>query len=120
MEEDFLIEQKFGKHESFKVPEGYFDDLTGKIMSHIPQHIGQNSCPIKRFLRPIYWAAACCVVVAVLIVRSFNSIDSNETNHANWLFNDDHISAYSDNIVDEMTDYAMFDNDDFYTFIADE
>ena len=30
------------------------------------------------------------------------------------------ISANTDYIMDEMSDYAMFDNDDYYSFIADE
>ena len=30
------------------------------------------------------------------------------------------IASYSDVIIDEMSDYAMLDNDDFYSFIAEE
>ena len=43
MNEDVLIESKMGKRNPFKVPEGYFNQLTEQVMQMIPEENTQTA-----------------------------------------------------------------------------
>ncbi len=124
MNDDFILEQKFGRKLPFKVPEGYFSQFEKQLLENLPElperNVAQN-VSISRYLKPIVSVAAC---VAVLIVSSFMYF--NRSNH-NDLRNDvstanDYVSSsvYADYVIDEYSDYALLDNDDFYSYVMDE
>ena len=68
MENDFLIERKFGKQNFFKVPDGYFDGLVDSVGRNIDR--AGASVPAKK-IRLVKFrriaCAACFVAVAACV-----------------------------------------------------
>ena len=120
MNEDFLIEQKFGKPQLFSVPEGYFEKLEKGIMSQIEPQGKILKHHSIRHLR-IIAVAACTIFAIITTVVYFNKNNSNADERVvNIPIDNMTQSVYTDYMVDELSDYAMLDNDDFYSFIADD
>ena len=64
MNEEMYIQEKVGKRNPFRVPDGYFDNLTAQVMENLPE---QPKCRAKSvFMRPVFYAAAsvCALLVA--------------------------------------------------------
>lgn len=121
MKEEVLLEHKFGKPRPFKVPEGYFKNFETNVLKRIPVQEVHKTHSIKRYLRPVTWAA--CIVCAVVIgITYMNKINNEKSSHiANVTSSHDfQTSGVTDDfIVDEISDYVMLDNDDLYSFIAE-
>ena len=118
-EEDY-IRNKMGNKNPFTVPEGYFEQLTGDIMSKIPaqKEIEQQKPALIKRLRPLLYAAA-CVCIAVFGVVIYQNLDkqTKETLQKNFSQN---TREYNDTFIDDATDYAMFDNNEIYaSLLAD-
>lgn len=119
MREEVLLEKKFGKPNLFKVPEGYFETLETCVMGKIPKQPRISKRPITRFLRPAVCAA--CIIAAIITTTIyFLNIDGRAGKHMANISDNIQPVVYQDMAIDEISDYAMFDNDDFYSFIADE
>lgn len=119
MTDEFLLEQKFGKRRPFKVPEGYFDRLQGDVMCKVGHTVKIRKSNTRRFMRPAAWAACAAAVIAIGIL-CIDKIGVGGKHLAATDFGIVMAPASTDYIMDEMSDYAMFDNDDYYSFIADE
>ena len=121
MKEEFLIERKFGRTKPFRTPDGYFEEFEKSIMLKIPsQPKTAKSLSIRRYLR-LTACAACIAAVMVSTLFFLGNIHTNPEKHvANASLDSGSLQTNSDYIMDEMSDYAMLDNDDFYSFIADE
>lgn len=111
------ITGKARKDNCFTVPEGYFDTLTDRIMSELPENdktismeTVRKSSVMHRMLKPIITAAA-CICVAVFGLTMYLS-DSEQT--ADIAYD----SNYS--MEEAMIDYAMMDNADIYAYLASE
>lgn len=119
MIEEFLLEQKFGRRRPFKVPEGYFEKLEEHVIGKV------NGLPIiKRHtvwhrVRPWTWAA-CAAAAITVSVFCFKNVKWGDGKPSDTALNMVAPSVSADYIIDEMSDYAMLDNDDYYSFIADE
>jgi hypothetical protein len=117
--EENYIRSKMGNKNPFTVPEGYFEQLTGDIMSKIPAPAQKEQKPafIKR-LRPLLYAAA-CVCIAMFGVVVYQNLDkqSNDTLNASISHN---AAEYNDKFIDDAADYAMFDNDEIYASLLAE
>ena len=124
MEEELLIERKFGKPRPFKVPDGYFEALQSDIMAKLPVSAGIGAVssrrPLLRRLRPLTWAAGVAAVVAVAAVCLSGIFSVSGEAVASASHADMPQQSEVDLTIDELSDYAMMDNDDFYSFIADE
>ena len=124
MEEELLIERKFGKPRPFKVPDGYFETLQSDIMAKLPVSAGIGAVPSRRpllrRLRPLAWAASVAAVVAVAAVCLSGIFSVSGEAVASASHADMPQQSEVDLTIDELSDYAMMDNDDFYSFIADE
>ena len=55
MEEEKYISDKLGRRNPFTVPEGYFEQLTTKVMEQIPDRRPKAR---RVWMRPVWWAAA--------------------------------------------------------------
>lgn len=121
MENDFLIERKLGKQNFFKVPDGYFDGLVDSVGRNIDR--AEASVPAKK-IRLVKFrriaCAACFVAVAACVAAYWAVRGGSVAGDAEAVGSDMAVASYSDVIIDEMSDYAMLDNDDFYSFIAEE
>lgn len=120
MREEFLLEKTFGKPNLFKVPEGYFETFEESVMDKIAKPATSKST-IKRFLRPMLYAACVMAVAMFSSLYLFNTKNKDIDHIANITHSANMASpAYHDLTFEEMSDYAMYDNDDLYSFIADE
>ena len=101
-EEQYLKESVGHKH-CFKVPEGYFDQLTAQVMQQLPEQ--QQARRVH--LRPCLYAAACSVAVLLIGVTYYFHEQSSDEAVAD--------SSY----YEEVADYAMIDNVDIYACISE-
>ena len=132
MKEEQLLKQKFGSQRPFKVPEGYFDSLEKSLMQNVVEPAVPNKRPaIKAFMRPLKWAACFAAVLLVSGTIYFNSLEKESYQNHVWhqTYNQNHAdnisenmssSVYADYILDEISDYAMLDNDDIYSYVENE
>lgn len=118
MKEEYLLERKFGRPRLFKVPEGYFERFENGIMNNLD--IERNvKRPVRRWLRPVTWAA-CAVIAIVSAAVYFQKTNIGEGIAVNVHSNGMSQYLYNENIVDELSDFAMLDNDDLYSLMADD
>lgn len=113
---DKLLKQQFGNKDPFKVPEGYFDNLTESVMSHLP---AQEAQVIR--LHPWWYryrkavVAVACGCVALFSVGSYMHFNQQgETSVAKVQ------SVSSDVAFDELANYFMLDNEDIYASLLNE
>ena len=116
MEDNKYIEELVGKRNPFRVPEGYFDNLTAQVMQNLPE---QNPKAKTVWMRkPMYYAAAC--VCALLIsatawlLTSEPSVKTAAPVQAQAVQQDE-----SDTYLEEAADYMMLDNHDIYSYLAE-
>ena len=74
-EEDTLL-KKIGKEHSFKVPDGYFENLTSEVMNKLPEKekvaFKEEHISTWTRLKPLFYMAA-MFVGAALIIRVASS-----------------------------------------------
>lgn len=107
------LQKMVGNKNPFRVPEGYFDDLTQRIVSSAVNAKCQKSNKARFMtLRRIASVAACVLFFVVAISFLYNKMNVGD----NMLSAQDmEIERY----VGEMNEYAMFDNGDLYACIED-
>lgn len=124
--EENILKERFGKENPFKVPEGYFDHLTEKIMENLPeQEIRVIDIRSRQTLwqkLPLRKIAAVVAVVALLGGGSFWALqhegDSKMAAHAKQ--HEQKAVSSEDAAFNEMADYAMIDNETIYASLIAE
>ena len=116
-EEDTLL-KKIGKEHSFKVPDGYFENLTSEVMNKLPEKekvaFKEEHVSTWTRLKPLFYMAA-MFVGAALIIRVASS---------------DHTPAAADRMAADETetemeyinmavDNSMLDDYSLYVYLAD-
>jgi hypothetical protein len=127
--EEKEIKERFGQVNPFRVPDGYFDQLTERVMAQLPEreqtaeHVSLSSSrPKSRLvaLRPWMYAAACTVAAVFMGVALYFHQTKEEQTLANA---DVNASASTTNTesqyIDEYADYVMLDNAEIYAYLAD-
>lgn len=109
--EEKYIRETFGQANPFRVPEGYFDQLTQQVMSQLPER--QKKSRIVA-LRPWLYAAACTVAVAVLGLTYHFHQTTDEQQMASVA-----LTSTESTYVDDAADYAMLDNAEIYAYLSD-
>lgn len=120
MNEETLLEQQFGKSNPFRVPEGYFSDFEKQLLADISA-TSVTEKPLFRRLVPWLWTAgtAAAVFAGTLFYIGNQASDTQQyTDNTNKTVIPQHDNT--DLIIDRMSDYAMLDNSDFYSYVADE
>lgn len=96
------------KEESFKIPEGYFNDFTDRVMDNIEKENKKTSLKdIKPMFKTVFWLAASFVIVFGMgkIVFSLVVDPNQKIQNTNQ-------SVYVDNVKQtESTDYFFDDID---------
>lgn len=121
MNEEEYISNQLGKRNPFTTPEGYFEHLTERVMSRLPdvepvaEEIPISRTGTLRRLRPWLYAACLCGVIAggALYLNRSTTPDMPQQDVA--------VAANSDadTYVDDAANYAMVDNQDIYVYLAD-
>lgn len=98
------------KKDPFKVPEGYFETLTSKVMSNLPEQQKIITLPWKRKSRAILSAAA--VFIGIIICSTSLYHFSSSTAVTEMALED---SLY----MDDMIDYTMMDYLTIHQYLTD-
>lgn len=119
-EEDTLL-KKIGKDNSFKVPDGYFANLTSEVMNRLPDEetITFAESPVSMWtkVKPLLYLAA-MFVGAALIIRSF-SVDNKLVPSADMAMGEEETEILSEEIIDYTLDRAMLDDYSLYVYLSD-
>lgn len=121
MKEELLLKQRFGNQRPFKVPEGYFDSLEKSLMQNMPEDVSHKRSAKQVFMRPMRWVA--CFVAVLLVSGAIyfkGSGDNSDLSQTEAVSESMSPSVYADYILDEISDYAMLDNEDFYSYVTNE
>ncbi|MDD3036775.1 hypothetical protein [Bacteroides sp.] len=118
-EEDILL-KKIGKEHSFKVPEGYFENLTSEVMNKLPEKekVAFKEEPVSTWtrLKPLLYMAA-MFVGAALIIRVASS-DHKPTN-SDVVAPEPDMEVVSDQMIDFSVEAAMMDDYSLYVYLSD-
>lgn len=118
-EEDTLL-KKIGKEHSFKVPEGYFENLTSEVMNKLPEKekIVLKEEPSGKWtkLKPFLYMAA-MFIGAALIIRVASSDHKPVTNDVAAV--ESETEVVSDQLIDVAVDGAMMDDYSLYVYLSD-
>lgn len=109
------------KEQVFKVPEGYFETFTEKMMSQIPQEENVIRPKRKNPRRPLWAAASVVVLIAGASALFFFSKENKDETATQ-------IASMTDTSMETMSseelqaiaaDYMMTDNDELYAYMAE-
>lgn len=120
-EEDFL-KQKFGQVRPFSVPEGYFEHFADQMMAMLPEQDGNASAqtvdisrrPQRGWWKPLAIAASVCALVMAGGWWTYK-VTSDSPSPAVAVYQE----SSQNYTVDQIADYAMLDNADLYSYVAD-
>lgn len=101
--EEKHLKEIVGQRNAFRVPDGYFEQLTAEVMQRLPEQQKARTT----MLRPWLYAAACTVAAVLMGVTYYWHQDSADDMMADG------------NYYEEVADYAMIDNIDIYACMED-
>jgi len=116
MNEELYIKSRMGNKNPFRVPEGYFDNLTAEVMKNLPQQEAVQQPQQSKLVKWKPWMyAAACMLVAVFTATIYFFAPDTANQHVA-----DATPTASDDYVEEVADYVMADNIDIYACLASE
>ena len=120
IKEDILL-KKLGKEDSFKVPGGYFENLTSEVMNKLPEKekvvFKEEPVSIWTRLKPLLYMAA-MFVGAALIIRVASS-DRKSVADIDVAATEIETEVISDEMIDMALDRAMLDDYSLYVYLSD-
>ena len=119
MNEEMYIQEKVGKQNPFRVPEGYFDNLTAQVMQNLPEQPKRRTKSV--FMRPVFYAAAsvCALLVAgAAWMWQAKCETSTDTVQAQAVVQPQQ-QEVSGEYMEEAVDYMMLDNHEIYAYLAE-
>lgn len=115
MEEEKYISDKLGRRNPFTVPEGYFEQLTARVMEQLPE---RRQKARRVWMRPVWWAAA--AVCALFVSTAAWLVIPSESQQAQGQVAEVHQQGQPDDAYfDAAADYVMLDNQDIYACLSD-
>ena len=122
VKEDKYIENRFGKVQPFKAPQGYLDNFADQFMAQLPDQAAKTvktQHAVWFRMRPAMIAAASVLAVALTATVYFAKPFAGQQEQ---VFTTDQQTegSMSDGSVEETAFYSMIDNGDIYAILADE
>lgn len=119
MNEEKYIEERVGRRNPYKVPEGYFDAFTSQLMQQLPER-PVNARQV-RMRRPLYLAAACLAALLISGVAwmFFSQPEAQPEAQSQAPVQ---IAAQQESVeesIDEAADYMMLDNHEIYALLSE-
>ena len=116
MEEEKYIEELVGKRNPFKVPEGYFEQLTDQVMQSLPERRPRAK---RIWMRPVFYAAAhvCALFVCGAVWLSWP--ESSQQKQVAVVVQKQQVQQPDDAFFDAAADYMMLDNQDIYACLSE-
>ena len=124
--EENILKERFGKENPFKVPDGYFDHLTERIMENLPEQevrvIDIRSRQTLWQKLPLRKIAAAVAVTALLGGGTFWALqhEGNSKVVAHAKHHEQKAVGSEEAAFNEMADYAMIDNETIYASLMTE
>ncbi len=124
--EENILKERFGKQNPFKVPDGYFDHLTERIMENLPEQevrvIDIRSRQTLWQKLPLRKIAAAVAVTALLGGGTFWALqhEGNSKVVAHAKHHEQKAVGSEEAAFNEMADYAMIDNETIYASLMTE
>lgn len=122
MKNKFKIEETNSQNNPFRVPEGYFDSLTERIMSNIPEETNNvvEMTP-KKNRTWIGWASGiAAALIGAVIWFAVPSSDKGDNNSgASTIAQAEEYTSETEYAQDAL-EYAMIDYDDIYAYMSDQ
>lgn len=122
VKEDKYIENRFGKVQPFKAPQGYLDNFADQFMAHLPNQAAKTEKTQHAVwfrMRPAMIAAASVLAVALTATVYFAKPFAGQQEQV-FTTDQQSESSMSDGSVEETAFYSMIDNGDIYAILADE
>ncbi|MCM1079457.1 MAG: hypothetical protein NC344_10010 [Bacteroidales bacterium] len=120
-----MSDKDFNIKEHFKVPAGYFENLTAQIMANIPDQESEPSKVASKHLiisvrnsRLPYYASSIAASLLITIVAITSNMELQDDTHIADAESGNSMEQYA-YTVDEAADYTMFDNQDIYDMITE-
>lgn len=103
---------------SFKTPEGYFENITARVMSKIPETDNKKVFALKqkRYFARWKWAAAILLIASITYTSALYNSESEK--QEDIAIKNIHNEEYDE--IMEFADYAMIDKQDLYNFVNEE
>ena len=131
--DELYLKQTVGNRNPFRVPDGYFDQLTQQVMQQLPEReetvakqLSISSQPRARKvqMRPWLYAAACSVLALAMGVSYYfmqsQATSTDATPMAAAAPAAPATYTTSDNsYIDEVADYVMLDNTEIYACLTE-
>lgn len=118
------LKEMFGRENSFKVPENYFETLADNIISQLPEESSARVVKMSVWKKyRVHLLAAACVLSVLFSAGIYVSVKEN-TKEAQ-VFDKTRVEVAETTIeaedaFDEMADYVMIDKEDMYAYISGE
>lgn len=122
VKEDKYIENRFGKVQPFKAPQGYLDNFADQFMAQLPDQAAKTVKTLHAVwfrMRPAMIAAAGVLAVAMTAAVYFAKPFAGQQEQV-FTTDQQTESSMSDGAVEETAFYSMIDNGDIYAILADE
>lgn len=107
--EAFLFMEKAGKTNPFRTPEDYFDKLTSRVMSELPQKRSKK--------RRMHYAIAAALTIPLMSLGTYFLMKSTVEVPSEATAIRTEVKDNTDRTIDDYTDVAMMDKDDMYTYL---
>lgn len=123
-EEDTLL-KKIGKEQPFKVPEGYFENLTSEVMNKLPEKekVTYKEEPVTAWTRmkPFLYLAAMFIGAALIIRVASTDYKPMAEDVAATVVAVEEVDTeqISDEMLDVALDRAMLDDYSLYVYLSD-
>lgn len=119
MEEDLrFLEERFGHETGFKIPDGYFEELTESVMKQLPDCETTPRRKTGAWLKPMLSAAACLAFVIVMTATVLAPSSNKQSEQQKVVAHSTQIENHED-ALDATAEYIMIDRDDIYSYITE-
>lgn len=118
-EEDNILE-KVAASDSFKVPDGYFENLTSELMNNLPEkEKRENRVKVPTMwtrMKPLFYMAALFIGAALIIRVASSSLKPSSDEMAVTAVD---AETVSDQYIDAVVDRSMMDDYSLYVYLND-
>ncbi|MBR5084860.1 MAG: hypothetical protein IKX33_09695 [Prevotella sp.] len=104
----------------FSVPEGYFDKLTERVMAQIPEDEQIQTRKTRNIRRLFPYAAAASVLAAAIGIGIYLKFSDSQPPVQKQTQEVQFAQNNTEQTIEEVADYIMYDDNDLYAYIAGE
>lgn len=134
IKEEQILKSRYGNQSSFRVPEGYFDELASRVMASVPESqpaldmqsesASQGARIVPMWRRAVARKVAVIAGVVLLLggasIGIGTSLSSRQAGKSVTSGAWASVMHSEDSSFDEAADYAMLDNQDIYASLLSE